>query len=1045
MATPHEPYPDAIYRTRSLNRAFAISSVALLVSIGGMIWQDYDREWKRIQREANSLEVAKTEKEIEAALTEDEQSALLDLDKKIAEVSARMEREGSGLSGIESQIAALKSERYALDLNFKNAKSFLDVAKYRHEMSLVGDGDVADTTAHLESVRAEFSRRDQEMKTIEDRIARLEAQVTEIEARRKALATEKTALASQRTRLEKRLESIKPGGIREFRNLPVLDFVAPSIQVKQIVVEDLYDYYNFASVRKVDRCITCHAFIDKTGYEEAPQPFRTHSRLDLYLSSTSPHGIEKFGCTSCHDGRGWATDFNKACHTPRDSAQKKEWEEKYGWHPDHWWEKPMLPSQYVEASCYKCHKNQVEIDGAPKLTAGRYLFEQSGCFGCHKVQGFEDMKKAGPNLTHLASKTDTTWVAKWLDDPRAFKAHTRMPRFWGLDNTSSAEDLPLNAAEINAVATFLMSSSTGLELEKSLVGGEPGRGEALVEKVGCLGCHRLPGADGEASDFGPPLENLGSKIQKGWLYDWLRDPQRYHPETRMPSLRLSEQEAADIEAYLLSLRDREWEAREAPRTDPAVLDRLVVDFFAKKQPLDEARASVSRMSHEEKNLYLGDKIVNRYGCFGCHVIPGFEKAQNIGTELTEEGAKDVARLDFGFIGIHDGENVDPPTEDPIEITRHDWFRQKLKNPRIFDRKKVKARDEKLKMGYFGFSDEEVERLVTFLLALVKEPIPLHMTQHLAGDRRLVEAGARVIRDYNCKGCHQFDLDALRVEAEVTDKSGRTATESVWARGLGNWVLDEDTGEDAMSFVCWKPVPKLEKVPSDPLYVTKEEVEIYEPAERGTIVPLLVKRYQDEKGMGPEARSYAPPVLVGEGKKVQSAWLFQFLRAPVTLRPWLEVRMPTFPFSDSELNDLVAYFALRDGEPFPFESIPEREPAYLAEMERTHGRYFETAEALFNDKDVNCVSCHVRGSITPEGDPAGWAPDLARAKERLSPRWIREWLKNPQEVQPGTKMPRFPWGETYPGAFAGDAAAQIEAIKDYLMNMPEPDGARTLPD
>lgn len=1045
MASSHDPYPDAVYRTVSLNRVFAISSIATLLAIGGMIWQDYDREWKRIQREANAMEVARTEKEIAGALTEEETAALADLNKKIAEVTARVEREGAGLGDVENEIAKLRSERYAIDLAYKNAKSFLDVAKYRFEIAQVGEGDLAEATARLETIRAEFNARSEEIKSLDERIARLEGQVREITSAKKALETERTALSSQRDRLQRRLDNIMPGGIREFRNMPVLDFVAPSIQVRQIVVDDLYDNYNFATVKKVDRCITCHTFIDKPGYEEAPQPHTTHPRLDLYLGSTSPHNIEKFGCTSCHDGRGWATDFNKACHTPRDAEQKKEWEEKYDWHPDHYWEKPMLPAPYAEAGCYKCHSHQVEVKGAPTLNAGRKLFEQVGCFGCHKVKGLEDLKKVGPNLTHLRSKTDDAWVAKWLEDPRAFKAHTWMPKFWGLDNSSAPADLPLNAAEINAVTAFVMSRSTELALEPAPVEGDAARGKTLVATVGCVACHRVPGIEGEMSSFGPPLENIGSKLRKGWLYDWVRNPRHYHPDTRMPSLRLSEQEAADVEAFLLTLRDEEWERKERPRTDPKALDSLVVEFFARKQPLPEAAASVAKMSLEEKNLFLGEKIVARYGCFGCHVIPGYEKAQNIGTELTEEGAKDIARLDFGFIGPHKGEKVEPPTDAPIERTRHDWFRQKLANPRIFDRMKVKTRDEKLKMPLFGFTDQEITALVTFVSGLVKEPIPLQMTQRLDGDAGLVEAGARVIRDYNCKGCHQFDLDEMRLLADVIDKSGKSRRDAVWVHGMGSWVADEDTGEDAMSFTLWRAEPKLEKGPSDPLYVPKADVQIFEPAERGTVVPLLMKKYQDEKGMGSEARSYAPPVLVGEGKKVRSRWLFEFLRNPVTLRPWLEVRMPTFPFTDKEINDLTAYFAAREGEPFPFESIREREPNYLAAMEATHGKYFETAEALFNDKDVKCASCHVRGSVNPEGDPSGWAPDLTRAKERLSPRWIREWLANPQVLQPGTKMPKFPWGETYPDAFGGDAAAQIEAIKDYLMNMPEPDGTRALPD
>ena len=48
-------------------------------------------------------------------------------------------------------------------------------------------------------------------------------------------------------------------------------------------------------------------------------------------------------------------------------------------------------------------------------------------------------------------------------------------------------------------------------------------------------------------------------------------------------------------------------------------------------------------------------------------------------------------------------------------------------------------------------------------------------------------------------------------------------------------------------------------------------------------------------------SLAPPIIQGEGAKVQSDWLFCFLKAPQTgeIRPWLEVHMPTFGFTYDE--------------------------------------------------------------------------------------------------------------------------------------------------
>ena len=34
----------------------------------------------------------------------------------------------------------------------------------------------------------------------------------------------------------------------------------------------------------------------------------------------------------------------------------------------------------------------------------------------------------------------------------------------------------------------------------------------------------------------------------------------------------------------------------------------------------------------------------------------------------------------------------------------------------------------------------------------------------------------------------------------------------------------------------------------------------------------------------------------------------------------------------------------------------------------------------------------------------WAPNLAMTKDRLRPEWVVEWMRNPQAIMPGTKMP-----------------------------------------
>ena len=51
-------------------------------------------------------------------------------------------------------------------------------------------------------------------------------------------------------------------------------------------------------------------------------------------------------------------------------------------------------------------------------------------------------------------------------------------------------------------------------------------------------------------------------------------------------------------------------------------------------------------------------------------------------------------------------------------------------------------------------------------------------------------------------------------------------------------------------------------------------------------------------------SLGPPMLTPEGARVQPDWLYAFLRGPITIRPWLDVRMPTFGLDDQHLNGVI---------------------------------------------------------------------------------------------------------------------------------------------
>jgi cytochrome c2 len=81
-------------------------------------------------------------------------------------------------------------------------------------------------------------------------------------------------------------------------------------------------------------------------------------------------------------------------------------------------------------------------------------------------------------------------------------------------------------------------------------------------------------------------------------------------------------------------------------------------------------------------------------------------------------------------------------------------------------------------------------------------------------------------------------------------------------------------------------------------------------------------------------------------------------------------------------------------------------------------------------DYKCLQCHP--TEISEGAPSAseLAPNLNLAANRLRSDWIVEWLKDPQNQMPGTRMPSFFYDDG--DYFFDDAPEQMDAIRDYLM-------------
>ncbi|MBI2149660.1 MAG: c-type cytochrome [Acidobacteria bacterium] len=916
-----------------LHQWFAISSLLLFLFTVAMILADYSREWRKYQRDFNRVQIERTQSDMRQANEALDRDRLTQIDQQLQQARAEQQKNEAQIETLQEQLATLGARKFAVNQDYQFSKSKYDAQKYEYEEA------AANKRSNAQGLNDALKVREKEMNgylaelekaTLEEKAANDE--LNKYIGKRSAAQQEMDTMLTDYTRLQTRLNNLNPGFIvTSFRNAPVFDFMAPSEKVNQIIVSNLYYDHPFMLIKRVDRCTTCHQGIDQKAYEDAPQPFKTHPNMDLYLSASSPHPMETFGCTGCHGGLDRATSFQNAGHSPNTEEQRKEWEQKFGWHEDHFLETPMFPMKSIEAGCYKCHNASPEVPRASALNNGRDLIRIYGCFGCHKIPGYEGIRKVGPDLSTVSGKLTKDWVRKWLANPKEFKSEARMPQFWWNSNNSGPYWDKRNVAEINAIAEYLWSKSKPRQLPAGRAGGNIAAGKEIVENAGCFGCHAV-GPIQEAANqsqtrrrHGFNLANQGSKVTSSWIYNWVKDPAAVWPDTKMPSLRLTGEEAANVAAYLSSLKNPEWEAKPFPEVDPAALDDVTIELLRTNSTDIEAREKLKAMNAEQK--IAGERLVSRYGCFGCHNIPGFERAQPIGTELTEAGSKLIAQFDFGFL--------------PIEHSRHAWYEQKLHDPRIFDVGRVKRPEELLKMPNFHFSDKDADAITMVLTSMVKEPVPLEMRDKTTAD---IAEGRQLIAEKNCKGCH----------------------------------IIEGAGGD--------------------IRPTKEQAQW-------------------------------PPNLNTQGFKTQPLWLHPFLKDPgsVKLRPWMSARMPTFYLTETQAATIERYFSALDRVPYPFIST---------EIERNEEKLRAGAK-LF--EEMKCTSCHPTSAAIPAGKTAeDLAPNLQLASQRLRPDWVIEWIKDPQRLFPGTRMPAFYTPDQngvlqgpYPEILGGNAQAQIEAIRDHI--------------
>ena len=604
----------------------------------------------------------------------------------------------------------------------------------------------------------------------------------------------------------------------------------------------------------------------------------------------------------------------------------------------------------------------------------------------------EDVKKVGPNLKEIKAKLNKNWLPVWLSDPQAFRPGTKMPTF------------RLEDDEIKAISAFLWQSALEVKVPQQAQ-GDTANGKELFKTLGCLGCHSINGQAIDmgdqviGGDFAANLSRVGEKANFEYIVRWVHNPRQrlapYSPTlkrdltpadykaknlsfvfddehskspvdgrelliqnmTVMPNFRLSDQDARDVATFLMQQKKTGIQYRDAG---------FVNDGSLKTE---------------------GERLVRRYGCAGCHEIKGMEDEQRIGTELTVEGSKPIERLDFALLQQPAMQGKDPVTGEKIDREgRESWydhkgfFENKLRSPGIYDRGKVKAPDERLRMPNIYLPDNDVTAVSTFLLGSIEANLPESMRYNATGQKKSVQDGWWLVQKYNCMGCHNVLVGQDSILMGLPMYQSADGKEQLPPRL---------TSEGARVNPDW-----LLRFLKDPSQAT--------PTERASLAMALGGHAAAGGDDWAESlQLHAQPGMNRNG-----------------VRRYLKARMPTFNLSPNELQTLVNFFmgASSQGQPY----IPERLDPLSADERGM-------AVALFNSTAAPCLKCHMTGD--PAHDARATAPNFLVAPERLKPAWTRRWILDPQLISPGTSMP-------------SDLFKRDEAHARWVFNGPTPDSFKT---
>lgn len=368
---------------------------------------------------------------------------------------------------------------------------------------------------------------------------------------------------------------------------------------------------------------------------EAAEPYNFKTKPDV---ASGEIRFQQMFCTTCHSlavTRGGTTEVIGGDIGPEltkiGSKVKPEWLMAWLRNPERYQPHSLMPRYgWSDQDLYNVTRYMMEnlidsdlLSDVPPLPPadsqnvriGKRLFLEKGCASCHNAKAVPRQKDFGPDLSDIGSRNLSqldfgpssaarnlpAYIAAKITDPRSVNTGARMPQYH------------LSASDLDAITTALLSLRSTSDIPEKLivpkqqsqlhVAGAFGK---LYERYKCYACHQFNGFGGTLA---PDLSFEGSRAQRGWIVEFLKNPRTLRPSLifRMPQFNVTDEEAATIADYFKLVA-------QSPQVDTAT-------------PGITAGAGLAAKGKELYDV--------KYQCQSCHTIQG--SGGYVGPDLSDAG------------------------------------------------------------------------------------------------------------------------------------------------------------------------------------------------------------------------------------------------------------------------------------------------------------------------------------------------------------------------------------------------------------------------